>query len=42
VSPSTSSDGASARALHGCGTALVTPFGKDGGVDEKALRALVD
>ena len=28
--------------LHGCGTALVTPFMKDGAVDEKALRALVD
>jgi len=28
--------------LHGCGTALVTPFAKDGSVDEKALRALVD
>lgn len=29
-------------ALHGCGTALVTPFAKDGTVDESALRALVD
>lgn len=28
--------------LHGCGTALVTPFARDGAVDEKALRALVD
>lgn len=28
--------------LHGCGTALVTPFGTDGSLDEKALRALVD
>jgi 4-hydroxy-tetrahydrodipicolinate synthase len=28
--------------LHGCGTALVTPFAKDGSIDEKALRALVD
>jgi 4-hydroxy-tetrahydrodipicolinate synthase len=31
-----------ATPLHGCGTALVTPFKKDGSVDEKALRALVD
>ena len=28
-------------ALRGCGTALVTPFTTDGGVDEAALRALV-
>ena len=28
--------------LHGCGTALVTPFTRDGAVDEPALRALVD
>jgi 4-hydroxy-tetrahydrodipicolinate synthase len=28
--------------LKGCGTALATPFAKDGSVDEKALRALVD
>ena len=28
--------------LKGCGTALVTPFRKDGSLDEKALRALVD
>jgi 4-hydroxy-tetrahydrodipicolinate synthase len=27
--------------LRGCGTALVTPFGKDGSVDEAALRKLV-
>ena len=27
--------------LSGCGTALVTPFDRDGGVDEPALRALV-
>jgi len=27
--------------LRGCGTALVTPFRKDGSVDEPALRALV-
>jgi 4-hydroxy-tetrahydrodipicolinate synthase len=27
--------------LIGCGTALVTPFGRDGAVDERALRALV-
>src|SRR3954447_22665908 len=27
--------------LHGCGTALVTPFKKDGSLDEPALRALV-
>ena len=31
-----------ARSLRGCGTALVTPFARDGAVDEKALRALVD
>jgi 4-hydroxy-tetrahydrodipicolinate synthase len=28
--------------LRGCGTALVTPFTKDGAVDERALRSLVD
>ena len=28
--------------LRGCGTALVTPFTKDGAVDEPALRKLVD
>ena len=28
--------------LKGCGTALVTPFKKDGALDESALRALVD
>jgi 4-hydroxy-tetrahydrodipicolinate synthase len=28
--------------LRGCGTALVTPFTRDGAVDEPALRALVD
>ncbi len=28
--------------LKGCGTALVTPFGRDGGVDEAALRSLVN
>jgi 4-hydroxy-tetrahydrodipicolinate synthase len=27
--------------LQGCGTALVTPFSRDGAVDEPALRALV-
>ncbi len=27
--------------IHGCGTALVTPFRKDGSVDEPALRKLV-
>src|ERR1700682_4562219 len=27
--------------LRGCGTALVTPFSRDGAVDENALRALV-
>jgi len=27
--------------LRGCGTALVTPFRKDGSIDEPALRALV-
>ena len=31
-----------ARRLAGCGTALVTPFQKNGDVDEKPLRALVD
>jgi len=30
-----------ARLLSGCGTALVTPFARDGSVDEGALRALV-
>src|SRR5512145_2626449 len=28
--------------LKGCGTALVTPFTKDGAIDEPALRKLVD
>ena len=28
--------------LFGCGTALVTPFTRDGEVDEVSLRALVD
>src|SRR4026207_1071739 len=28
--------------LKGCGTALVTPFTKDGAIDESALRKLVD
>src|SRR6202021_2404105 len=28
--------------LKGCGTALVTPFRRDGGVDEPALHALVN
>ena len=28
--------------LTGCGTALVTPFNRDGSVDEAALRGLVD
>jgi len=28
--------------LQGCGTALVTPFTKDGAIDEPALRKLVD
>ena len=31
-----------AMALQGCGTALVTPFTRDGALDEVALRALVD
>jgi 4-hydroxy-tetrahydrodipicolinate synthase len=31
-----------AERLKGCGTALVTPFKKDGAVDEQALRKLVD
>src|SRR3954471_2663936 len=30
------------KALHGCGTALVTPFNQDGSIDEGGLRALVD
>jgi 4-hydroxy-tetrahydrodipicolinate synthase len=33
---------ASTRRLFGCGTALVTPFTRDGAVDEPALRALVN
>src|SRR5438105_7281621 len=28
--------------LRGCGTALVTPFHKDGSIDERALRSLVE
>src|SRR3954471_20056883 len=28
--------------LRGCGTALVTPFRKDGSIDEQSLRALVE
>ncbi len=31
-----------AERMKGCGTALVTPFAKDGAIDERALRALVD
>ena len=31
-----------ARALRGCGTALVTPFTRSGDVDEHALRRLVE
>ncbi len=31
-----------ADTLKGCGTALVTPFAKDGRIDEPALRKLVD
>jgi 4-hydroxy-tetrahydrodipicolinate synthase len=31
-----------AARLTGCGTAIVTPFGKTGEVDEKALRAFVE
>ena len=30
------------KQLHGCGTALVTPFTATGAVDEGALRSLVD
>src|SRR5690606_9296743 len=33
---------ARSQPLRGCGTALVTPFGKDLRIDEGALRALVD
>lgn len=32
----------SSRPLFGCGTALVTPFRRDGSLDEKALRGLVE
>src|SRR5690242_13345504 len=28
--------------MHGCATALVTPFNQDGSIDEKRMRALVD
>src|SRR5262249_9352181 len=28
--------------LHGCGTALVTPFRRDGAIDEPALRSLIE
>jgi len=28
--------------LAGCGTALVTPFARDGGIDERALKSLVE
>src|SRR5688500_19573181 len=31
-----------AEKLRGCGTALVTPFTRDGALDEKALRGLID
>lgn len=31
-----------ARRFGGCGTALVTPFARDGALDEPALRALID
>jgi 4-hydroxy-tetrahydrodipicolinate synthase len=30
------------KSLRGCGTALVTPFRKDGSIDEPALRSLVE
>ena len=30
------------KTLRGCGTAMVTPFARDGSVDERALRGLVD
>ena len=32
----------SIRPLVGCGTALVTPFTRDGAVDQVALRALIE
>jgi 4-hydroxy-tetrahydrodipicolinate synthase len=32
----------SAPQLMGCGTALVTPFARDGSIDESALRGLVE
>jgi 4-hydroxy-tetrahydrodipicolinate synthase len=35
-------DEENAMKLHGCGTALVTPFTRDGALDEKALRSLVE
>ena len=28
--------------LAGCGTALVTPFARDGSIDERALRSLAE
>jgi 4-hydroxy-tetrahydrodipicolinate synthase len=31
-----------AKSLRGCGTALVTPFKRDGSIDEPALRAMVE
>src|SRR5688500_7397503 len=31
-----------AERLKGCGTAIVTPFTKDGAVDEQKLRAFID
>ncbi len=31
-----------ARSLFGCGTAIVTPFGPDGSIDEASLRGLVE
>jgi 4-hydroxy-tetrahydrodipicolinate synthase len=34
--------GGNATGLHGCGTALITPFTARGDVDEPALRALVE
>jgi 4-hydroxy-tetrahydrodipicolinate synthase len=37
-----SSDSRGRRLLTGCGTALVTPFARDGSVDENALRRLVE
>src|SRR6266496_390537 len=38
----TATDSRGRPLLHGCGTALVTPFERDGSVDEDALKRLVE